>query len=324
MNDSPDQGQQIPPPRSGLPRRESFFAGKRPWLNALLFILTVASVYFVGLSQSAVYVLVAKGGPQADLSLNPAVLADPQVQKLAMLYAAVLLAILLGHELGHYLACRRYGIDSTLPYFLPFPNLIGTLGAFIKIRSPIQRKHELFDIGVAGPLTGFLLALPAMAYGLSLSGLGVEARGDGWLSLGDPLLLKLLARVLIPAAPSSYILHPVAFAGWVGILVTSFNLFPIGQLDGGHVVYALFGSRSKLIARMALVGFAVLGVFFWVGWFVWAALILLVGLKHPPIWDEQTPLSSGRKVLAGAMVLIFILSFIPDPIKGYSLLDLLR
>jgi membrane-associated protease RseP (regulator of RpoE activity) len=323
MNENADQGQQASPPRPGRAGRESFFGRKRPWLNGLLFILTIGSVYFVGLSQGAVYVLVARDGPQADLTLNSAILADPQVHKLALLYTAVLLAILLGHELGHYLACRRYGIDSTLPYFLPFPNLIGTLGAFIKIRSPIQRKHELFDIGIAGPLTGFLLALPALAYGLSLSGLGVEARGDGWLSLGDPLLLKLLARIFIPAAPSSYILHPVAFAGWVGILVTSFNLFPIGQLDGGHLAYALFGSRSKIVARIALVGFSVLGVFFWVGWFVWAALILLVGLKHPPIWDEQTPLSFVRKILAAAMVLIFILSFIPDPIKGYSLLNLL-
>ncbi len=110
----------------------------------------------------------------------------------------------------------------------------------------------------------------------------------------------------------------------MGALVTSFNLFPIGQLDGGHVVYALFGSRSKIIARLALVGFVVLGVFFWVGWFVWAVIILLVGLKHPPIWDEQAPLSLVRKVLAGVVVLIFILAFIPDPIKGFSLLDLIR
>jgi len=324
MNGNPDGGEQVPQAAPPAVRKESFFAKKRLWLNALLFILTVASVYFVGLSQSATYVLVARGGPRANLSLTPAILGDPQVQKLTLVYAVVLLTILLGHELGHYLACRFYGIDSTLPYFLPFPNLIGTLGAFIKIRSPIHRKQELFDIGVAGPLSGFILALPALAYGLSLSGLSVETTGEGWLSLGDPLLLKLLARLFIPDASSGYILHPLAFAGWVGALVTSFNLFPIGQLDGGHVVYALFGSRSKIIARLALAGFVVLGVFFWVGWFVWAVIILLVGLKHPPICDEQAPLSLIRKVLAGVVVLIFILSFIPDPIKGFSLLNLVR
>jgi len=323
MDNNPDQPGQVFPPQTPVVRKEAFFAKKRPWLNILLFVLTVGSVYLVGLSQSAVYVLASKGGPQVDLALNSAVWTDPQVQGLTWLYAFVLLAILLGHELGHYLACRRYGIDSTLPYFLPFPNLIGTLGAFIRIRSPIRRKHELFDIGVAGPLTGFLLALPALAYGLSLSGVAVEAKGEGWLSLGDPLLLKLLASLFIPNAPASIILHPLAFAGWVGMLVTSLNLFPIGQLDGGHVVYALFGPRAKLVARLAIVAFLALGVVFWVGWFLWAVLILLIGLKHPPIADEQAPLSPWRKALAAVMIVVFILSFIPDPIKGFSLLDFL-
>jgi len=323
MDNNFDQPGQVPTAPLPAARREPFFAKKRPWLNILLFVLTVGSVYLVGLSQSAVYVQAAKGGPQADLALDSTLWTDPQVQGLTWLYAVVLLAILLGHELGHYLACRRYGIDSTLPYFLPFPNLIGTLGAFIKIRSPIRRKHELFDIGVAGPLAGFLLALPALAYGLSLSGVAVEAKGEGWLSLGDPLLLKLLASLFIPDAPASYILHPLGFAGWVGMLVTSLNLFPIGQLDGGHVVYALFGQRAKLVARLAVGAFLALGIFFWVGWLLWAVLILLIGLKHPPIVDEQAPLSPVRKVLAAAMVVIFILSFIPDPIKGFSLLNLL-
>ena len=226
--------------------------------------------------------------------------------------------------MGHYLACRRYGIDSTLPYFLPFPNMIGTLGAFIRIRSPIRRKQELFDIGAAGPLAGFLLALPALAYGLSRSRVTVEAGGEGWLSLGDPLLLKLLAELFSPDSSAAILLPPVAFAGWVGTLVTAFNLFPIGQLDGGHVVYALFGRRARLVAILALVAFVLLGIFFWAGWFVWAVLILVVGLKHPPIWDEHAALSSSRKFLAAALVLVFVLSFIPDPIKDFSLLDLIR
>lgn len=309
-----------PPPL----RRESFFAKKRPWINAVLFALTVASTYFVGLAQSATYVLIERNGPGAAVALDPSLLTEPAVVKLSLLYVVVLMGILLGHELGHYLACRRYGIDSTLPYFMPFPNLIGTLGAFIKIRSPIRRKHELFDIGAAGPLTGFLLAVPALVYGVSRSRVAVDAVGDGWLSLGDPLILKLLAGAFMPDSPSAILLHPVAFAGWVGTLVTAFNLFPIGQLDGGHIVYALFGRRARLVAQISLVVFAVLGVFFWVGWFVWAALILLVGLKHPPIWDEQAPLSASRKLLAAALVLVFVLSFIPDPIKGFSLLSLFR
>ncbi|OGD26025.1 MAG: hypothetical protein A2Y56_10995 [Candidatus Aminicenantes bacterium RBG_13_63_10] len=305
-------------------RRESFFARKRPWVNGLLFVLTVASTYFVGLTQSAAYILIDRGGPGADLALTPSILADPAVVSLSLLYVVVLMAILLGHEMGHYLACRRYGIDSTLPYFLPFPNMIGTLGAFIRIRSPIRRKQELFDIGAAGPLAGFLLALPALAYGLSRSRVTVEAGGEGWLSLGDPLLLKLLAELFSPDSSAAILLHPVAFAGWVGTLVTAFNLFPIGQLDGGHVVYALFGRRARLVAILALVAFVLLGIFFWAGWFVWAVLILVVGLKHPPIWDEHAALSSSRKFLAAALVLVFVLSFIPDPIKDFSLLDLIR
>jgi membrane-associated protease RseP (regulator of RpoE activity) len=313
-----------PPPQPTSVGRESFFSRKRPWLNAALFVLTVASTYFVGLAQSATYVLVGRGGPGADLALTPSILSDPAVVGLSLLYVVVLMAILLGHELGHYLACRRYGIDSTLPYFMPFPNMIGTLGAFIKIRSPIRRKQELFDIGAAGPLTGFLLALPALAYGMSRSTLAVEAGGEGWLSLGDPLLLKLLGGLFSPSSPSAVLLHPVAFAGWVGALVTAFNLFPVGQLDGGHVVYALFGARARLVARLALLAFALLGVFFWVGWFVWAVLILVVGLKHPPIWDEHAPLSLSRKILAAALVIVFVLCFIPDPIRGFSLIDLLK
>ncbi|MBN2199491.1 MAG: site-2 protease family protein [Candidatus Aminicenantes bacterium] len=320
-DDRPREEKASPPPPA---RRESFFAKKRPWLNAALFVLTVASTYFVGLSQSAAYVLIERNGPDAASDLEPSILADAAVVRMSLLYVVVLMGILLGHELGHYLACRRYGIDATLPYFMPFPNLIGTLGAFIKIRSPIQRKKQLFDIGAAGPLTGFLLALPALAYGLSRSRVTVDSGGDSWLSLGDPLILNLLAGAFSPDSSSAILLHPVAFAGWVGMLVTAFNLFPVGQLDGGHIVYALFGRRARLVARASLVAFAVLGVFFWVGWFVWAVLILLVGLKHPPIWDERAPLSSSRKLLAAALVLIFILSFIPDPIEGFSLLSLIR
>ncbi len=317
-------GRPVPPGRAPvLPlRRESFFSKKRPWVNAVLFVLTVASTYFVGLAQSATYVLAERHGPRADFVITPNLLSDPRVVGLSLLYVVVLMGILLGHELGHYLACRRYGIDSTLPYFMPFPNMIGTLGAFIKIRSPIRRKQELFDIGAAGPLTGFLLALPALVYGLSRKPVPVDAGGEGWLSLGDPLILKILGGIFSSESVSAILLHPVAFAGWVGTLVTAFNLFPVGQLDGGHVVYSLLGKRAQIAARLSLAVFALLGIFFWVGWFVWAVLILLVGMKHPPIWDEHRPLTKSRKILAVALALIFILSFIPNPIKGFSLLDL--
>jgi membrane-associated protease RseP (regulator of RpoE activity) len=252
---------------------------------------------------------------------------DPQVIALGIIYAVVLMGILLGHELGHFLTCRYYSINATLPYFIPFPNLIGTLGAFIKIKSRITIKHQLFDIGVAGPLTGFILSLPALIYGLSLSKLVPSlSPEEGGIAFGESLLLKILINMIFKNVPPGYdvFLHPVAFAGWVGILVTSFNLFPVGQLDGGHISYALLGLKSRKVANFFLVIFFVMGIFFWAGWLIWAIIILFLGLKHPPVVDEATPLSPGRRIIAFVIVLIFILSFIPDPVKELDLLSLLR
>jgi membrane-associated protease RseP (regulator of RpoE activity) len=238
----------------------------------------------------------------------------------------VLIVILLGHEMGHYLTCRFYGINATLPFFIPAPTLIGTLGAFIKIRSPITRRKQLFDIGAAGPLTGFLLSLPALIYGLSLSKIVPSVPREDAMVFGEPLLLKLIAGFIFRGAPpqSDLFLHPVAFAGWVGILVTAFNLFPVGQLDGGHVSFALLGENSKRLARLLLAVFIVMGIFFWIGWVVWTLVIVLLGLKHPRVIDDPEGLSLSRRIIGAVMMLIFILSFIPAPIKGYSLLDLLR
>jgi len=297
------------------------------WINILLFVLTIISTIFVGINLSVnfTYIDVLLKNPQASLELEMA--KNPQVIALGIIYAAVLMAILLGHELGHFLSCRYYRINATLPYFIPAPTLIGTLGAFIKIKSPITKKHQLFDIGVAGPLTGFILSMPALIYGLSLSkltpSLGPE---QGGISFGEPLLLKILSKVIFKDIPPGHdiYLHPVAFAGWVGILVTSFNLFPVGQLDGGHISYSLLGQRSRKVANFFLLVFFVMGIFFWIGWFIWALIILFLGLRHPRVLDEGAPLSPGRKIIGLATVLIFIFSFIPDPIKGYDLLSLWR
>jgi membrane-associated protease RseP (regulator of RpoE activity) len=200
------------------------------------------------------------------------------------------------------------------------------MGAFIKIRSPITRRQQLFDVGVAGPLAGFVLALPAVVWGLSLSKAVPHIEEEGSIIFGEPLIFKLVSESLFRGAPENFdlILHPVAFAGWVGALVTALNLFPIGQLDGGHVVYALFGKRSKKFARPVLVAFILMGVFFLVGWFVWAILIGFIGLKHPRIWDEDVPISAGRRWIAFLVVLIFVFAFIPDPVKGGSLLDMIQ
>ena len=298
----------------------------RIWLNILLFAVTVLSAFAVGISWSQSYIYAETISSAGSDSLNIGALRDPRVFLLSVLYAAVLMAILLGHELGHYLACRRYGINATLPFFIPAPTLIGTLGAFIRIKSPITRKNQLFDIGVAGPLTGFILALPALVYGLSLSKVLPALPREEAIVFGEPLLLKMIGALLFPHVPKGYdiYLHPLAVAGWVGVLVTSFNLFPVGQLDGGHVAYALFGDRAKSFSKAVLAVFFVMGVFFWVGWIVWALAILLLGLKHPRVYDESEKLSKNRQILGAVIVGIFILSFIPDPVRGYSLIDLVK
>ncbi len=312
----------------GKVRSPPFSLKKNIWINILLFIITVFSTFFVGISLSINYLYTEALSQDTQIPVTVEMVMDPQVITLSLIYMVVLLGILLGHEFGHFLTCRYYGINATLPYFIPAPTLIGTLGAFIKIKSPITRKKQLFDIGVAGPLTGFILAVPALAYGLSLSKAVPPSfqEGEFVFVFGEPLILKLLGALVLKDVPSDYsvFLHPVAFAGWVGILVTSFNLFPVGQLDGGHVSYALLGEKSRQFGKFILVVFAIMGFLFWIGWFIWAFLLTFLGLKHPRIFDEAIPLSPRRKFLGYLMVLIFILSFIPAPIKGYNFFDIVK
>jgi Zn-dependent protease len=313
----------LPPVDDSTKRPASFFAQNRIWLNILLFVVTVLTTFFVGFSWSASYKYADTlfGNPQ--LAPDPGIFLDPEIITLSLIYAVVLIGILLGHELGHFLTCRYYRIDATLPYFIPAPTLIGTLGAFIKIRSPITKKKQLFDIGIAGPLTGFVLSVPAIIYGLSFSKVVPSLPREEAIIFGEPLLLKIVGSVIFKGIPEGFdvVPHPVAFAGWVGVLVTALNLFPVGQLDGGHVAYALWGQKSRKIAPFFLGVFVLMGVFFWVGWFVWALLIYFLGLKHPRITDEDKPLSPRRRSIGYLVLVIFILSFIPDPIRGYNLID---
>ncbi len=312
----------------GEVRSPSFSLKKNVWINILLFIVTVFSTFFVGISLSINYLYTDSLPQETQIPVTLEMVMDPQVITLSLIYVVVLLGILLGHEFGHFLTCRYYNINATLPYFIPAPTLIGTLGAFIKIKSPITRKKQLFDIGVAGPLTGFILAVPALAYGLSLSKAVPPSfqEGEFVFVFGEPLILKLLGALVFKNVPSDYsvFLHPVAFAGWVGILVTSFNLFPVGQLDGGHVSYALLGEKSRQFGKFILVVFAIMGFLFWIGWFIWAFLLTFLGLKHPRIIDDAVPLSPRRKLVGYLMILIFVLSFIPAPIKGYSFFDIVK
>lgn len=312
-------------PVSPVPRA-SFFAKPRIWLNAVLFILTVVSTFVVGIGWSANYLYADALSRHPELAGSVRPWRDPAVLGLSLLYAVVLIGILLGHEMGHYLTCRRNGLSATLPFFLPAPTLIGTMGAFIKITSPITRKRQLFDVGLAGPLMSFALSVPALGIGLALSKSVPSLPSDGALYFGEPLLSKILTAAFFPnsGAGQDLILHPVAFAGWVGLLVTAMNLFPLGQLDGGHVSYAVFGPRARTISRVFLGLFVVMGIFFWMGWLVWALLILALGLRHPRTWDEDAPLGRKRTLLAAFALVMFALSFIPDPVRGYNVADLIR
>lgn len=231
-------------------------------------------------------------------------------------FSLTLIAILLAHELGHYLTCLKYGINASLPYFLPAPTLIGTLGAFIRIRSPIYTRRALFDVGIAGPIAGFALLAPALVVGLMLSKIlpGVGNRGD--FVFGTPLALRLLEWVIFPGVPIADIsLHPVARAAWVGLLATALNLLPIGQLDGGHILYSFFAEKHKALSWMFVILLIPIGVFFSWSWLVWAVLLAIFGLRHPVIFD-MTQVGRTRTRLGWVALALFLLSFTLAPIQS--------
>jgi Zn-dependent protease len=299
--------------------------GKR-WVNYLLFFLTIISTYIVGFLWGINYLFAEKSPREVPDIVSLRIFFSPGLIRLSLIYSLSLLAILLGHELGHYLTCRKYGIQVTLPYFIPAPTLIGTLGAFIKIRSPFTKREALFDVGANGPLVSFFLSVPALFVGLMLSRLVPSLPRESSILFGEPLLLKLFVRVIFGkvAENQDLILHPLAVAGWVGLLVTFFNLFPVGQLDGGHIFYAAFGEKTRRVSLEIIIFLVVLGIFYWAGWLIWALLIYLLGVKHPALLGDSQKLSWKRKITGIVLLLIFIFSFIPAPVTGNSLLDFLK
>ncbi len=233
-------------------------------------------------------------------------------------FSLTLMAILGCHEYGHYYYGRKHNVDVTLPYFIPVPpplTVIGTFGAFIKMRGPIPNRLALLEIGAAGPIAGFLVAVPALLLGLDLS-IVVELEGGG-LILGDSLLLKMSTALMYPGlGPNEDILlHPVAFAGWIGLLITMLNLLPLAQLDGGHISYALLGERQAWLGRGVMAMLVPMGLFLSPNWLLWAALILVLmrTVKHPPMHDINRPLSPREKWIGLVCLAIFILCFIPVP-----------
>jgi membrane-associated protease RseP (regulator of RpoE activity) len=237
---------------------------------------------------------------------------------LALQFSLTLLLILLTHELSHYFMSRKHNVQATLPYFIPAPPIVGTFGAVIKMKPPIPDRRSLIDIGASGPIGGFIIAVIASVIGLGLSEVKPTGELQGGISFGTSILFDFLSKMIMNAEPEKYdvLLHPVAFAGWVGLLVTSLNLLPIGQLDGGHITYALFGEKHQWISKGMIPVLLILGIFFWPGWILWAVIMIFLGYRHPPVVYPWIELDRKRKIIGWIALVIFILTFTPTPVKG--------
>jgi membrane-associated protease RseP (regulator of RpoE activity) len=238
---------------------------------------------------------------------------DPSIW-LGLEFSGPLLTILLAHELGHYLQCRYWRVDATLPYFLPSPTLFGTFGAFIRIQSPILSRRSLFDIGIAGPLAGFAALVPFLVAGIWLSHpLPVVPASS--FAFSSPMAVLILEKVFFPHFPANRILlHPMAMAAWTGLLATAINLLPVGQLDGGHLVYASFGARPHKTVSTAFVSLLVLLGFWYWTWWAWAVVLFFFGRRHPLVYD-YAPLPPSRFQLLVLACAIFLLSFSVIPVR---------
>jgi membrane-associated protease RseP (regulator of RpoE activity) len=299
----------VPPPR----RRD------RVWVHVLLLVLTVVTTTLVGASH---FFSFSHGfSPEAVVQPN---FRDPAFYLAGLWYGATILAILGCHEMGHYVACRYYRVDASLPYFLPAPlPLTGTLGAFIKIRARIPSRVALFDIGLSGPIAGFVVAVPALFIGLSLSVIERVPEDFSGVELGEPLLFRAASWLIWGdlGEGMSVNIHPMAFAAWFGLLATALNLFPIGQLDGGHVAYAVLGRRSSFVTLVMILVAVALTALVSMSWLVWTILMIVmlfaIGPHHPPTLDDEVPLGRTRLVLAVVGLIMLIVCFTPAPIEPF-------
>jgi|SRR5690242_16376803 len=304
-----------------LPAPVEVFVVPRPrrryWLHALLLLATVFTTLVVGARMEYNF-LHSEPVLSQENALLPLgwVLQNPARLLLGIPFAGTLLIILLAHEMGHYYYCLKYGVYATLPFFIPAPTLIGTMGAFILIRSPIRTRSDLFDIGIAGPIAGFVFSVVTLVFAVFLS----KPMPPGMASdilLGYPIIFRL-AHHLSPysAIPLERMaLHPVAIAAWVGMFATALNLLPGGQLDGGHIVFSLWPRAHRWVSALSLVGLILLGYFGqWLGWWVWAVLLFLSGLRHPRV-SPWPGLDRKRKLLALFALAMLILTIAQAPIR---------
>lgn len=286
----------------------------------VFFLLTVVTTTWVGADHYLSYFL--------GFAKTPIPFTGWELMARGLWYSVPVLAILGAHEFGHYYACRYYGVNASLPYFLPMPFVLtGTLGAFIRIRQPVPNKRQLFDIGIAGPIAGFVVAVPVLFAGMYLSRVvAIPTEFEGLVfELGEPLLFQAAAWLTFGPVPDGYTvsMHPMAFAAWFGLLATALNLFPIGQLDGGHISYAVLGRKSTAVT-LATVACLVGLTFVSSSWVVWAVLtivmLLTFGPRHPHTIDEDVPLDRTRLWLAVFALAMFVLCFTPAPIEPFQLL----
>lgn len=301
----------VPPP---VPRRD------RVWLHTVLLLLTVVTTVFVGGLHYFAYDL---GFSTPADRVTPPSFSALSFYLNGLWYSASILAILGCHEMGHYMACRQYNVDATLPFFLPAPlPLTGTFGAFIRIRSRIPSKKALFDIAIAGPLGGFFVAVPTLFIGLMLSKVEPVPEAFEGMELGEPLLFRAAAWLVFGDLPDgmSINMHPMAFAAWFGLLATALNLFPISQLDGGHISHAVLGRKASFVTLAMIVG-AIGLTFLSSSWIVWTVLLVVMvfamGPHHPPTLDEETPLDPQRRRLALVALVMLIVCFTPVPIEPF-------
>jgi membrane-associated protease RseP (regulator of RpoE activity) len=271
--------------------------------NLVLFLLTAASVFVTG------------GLTAVSLPGQPTALGIDWSQGLRLVVG--LLGILLAHEMGHYVACRHYGVDATLPFFLPAPflSMVGTLGAFIRIRAPIPHRRALFDIGIAGPLAGFVVSLPVLWLGMHEAQVQQAAADANGIFLGEPLLFRAVAHLVHGSLPDdrTLTLGPLGLAAWFGLFVTALNLIPIGQLDGGHVTYSLLRAKARLISQIGS-WVCVALIYFGPNWILWAILMRVLGRRHPATLDDEVPLGRARVAVGLLGLLVFAVCFVPDPI----------
>jgi membrane-associated protease RseP (regulator of RpoE activity) len=329
LRERPEAGHEVIATKGVIERKPG-----RVWTNVVLFVATLFTVLFVGAEFALGYadVVPTEQLQSADEWMYWAVIMPLTHLHWGIPFAATLLGILLTHELSHYFVARRNGSPVSLPYFIPLPpvimpSILGTMGAVIVQRAPMRSRRSAFDIGIAGPLGGLVIGIPLLILGLSLSSVGPPPPGVEVVSQEGNSLLYLALKYLVfgrvlPGNGEDVWLHPVAFAAWAGLLITMLNLIPVGQLDGGHVIYGLLGHRSRrigvlLIGAMAMLGLGLLLTGNMAGglWLVWALFNFSLNRRHPPPLDDATPLDRRRVVVGIAMLVLFCLLFIPAPLQ---------